>query len=132
MARRMTPDLSAPSPTTPATSPPAATPDPVVSNGTAAAELAALRRSVERLEQGLTQLADATATHTELLRALLAAATASTKPELDLAGTLSQVVVRLGEQSALLRAIGASMTALPEDVGSAVGRQVAAALADIR
>jgi hypothetical protein len=107
-------------------------PDPVASNGAVVAELAALRRSVDRLEQGLTQLAEATATHTEMLRALLAATTASTEPELDLARTLSQVVARLGEQSSLLRAIGASMASLPEDVGGAVGRQVASALADIR
>jgi hypothetical protein len=100
--------------------------------GDVASELAVLRRSVDRLEQGLTQLAEATATHTELLRALLAATTAPTKPEHELAEVLAQVVARLGEQSGLLRAIGATMTRLPEDVGGAVGRQVAAALSDLR
>jgi len=121
MARRISTDPAAPGDR-------ASAPVP----GDVAAELAALRRSVDRLEQGLTQLAEATATHTEMLRALLAAATAPTAPEEDLAKVLAQVVARLGEQSGLLRAIGAAMTRLPEDVGGAVGRQVAAALSDVR
>jgi hypothetical protein len=132
MARRATPDPIAPNPTTAATAPAAAMPDPVAGNGAVASELAALRPSVDRLEQGLTQLAETTATHMEMLRALLAAATVSTEPELDLAGVLSRLVARLDRQSGLLRAIGASMASLPEDVGGAVGRQVASALADLR
>jgi hypothetical protein len=97
-----------------------------------AAEFAALRRSVNALEQGLTQMLDATATHTEMLRALLAAATAPVEPDAELPILLKAVVARLVEQGTQLHALNHTMTKLPEDVGSAVVSQMAGALASIR
>jgi len=102
------------------------------SDSDVAAEIARLRRTVELLEQGLTQLLEATATHTEMLRALMAAATAPTQPEQQLGVLLNAVVTRLGEQTVLLRTIGETMTRLPDDVGAAVGAQMASALAAVQ
>ncbi len=101
------------------------------SDSDVAAEIARLRRAVELLEQGLTQLLEATATHTEMLRALMAAATAPTQPE-QLGVLLNAVVSRLGEQTVLLRTIGETMTRLPDDVGAAVGAQMASALTAVQ
>ena len=98
----------------------------------AAAEIAKLRHTVELLEQGLTQLLEATGTHTEMLRALMAAATAPTEPEQNLSVLLQAVVGRLAEQTVLLRTIGETMTRLPDDVGAAVGAQMASALAAVQ
>ena len=100
-------------------------------DGDAAAEIAKLRHSVDLLEQGLTQLLEATNTHTEMLRALMVAATAPTEPEENLVVVLKAVVARMAEQSGLLRSIGDTMTRLPKDVGSAVASQMASALAAI-
>jgi hypothetical protein len=100
--------------------------------GDAAAEIAKLRHSIDALEQGLTQLLEATSTHTEMLRALLAAATAPTDPEQNLEFLLKAVVGRLAEQSAVLRSVGQTMTRLPDDVGAAVGAQMASALAAVQ
>ena len=100
--------------------------------GDVAAEIAKLRHSIDMLEQGLTQLLEATSTHTEMLRALLAAATAPTDPEQNLEFLLKAVVSRVAEQSAVLRSIGDTMTRLPEDVGAAVGAQMASALAAVK
>jgi hypothetical protein len=97
-----------------------------------ATEIAKLRHSIDALEQGLTQLLEATSTHTEMLRALLAAATAPTEPEQNLEFLLKAVVSRLAEQSAMLRSVGQTMTRLPEDVGAAVGAQMASALAAVK
>jgi hypothetical protein len=98
-------------------------------SGDVAAEIAKLRHTVELLEQGLTQLLEATSTHTEMLRALMAAATAPTEPEQSLEVLLNGVVGRLADQSVLLRTIGETMTRLPDDVGAAVGAHMASALA---
>jgi hypothetical protein len=100
--------------------------------GDIATEIARLRHSVELLEQGLTQLLQATATHTEMLRALMAAATAPTEPEQNLGDVLDAVVSQLAEQTVLLRTIGETMVRLPNDVGAAVGAQMASALAAVQ
>jgi hypothetical protein len=101
-------------------------------NSDVAAEIAKLRHTVELLEQGLTQLLEATSTHTEMLRALMAAATAPTEPEQNLAVLLNAVVARLSDQTVLLRSIGETMVRLPDDVGAAVGAQMASALAAVK
>ncbi len=101
-------------------------------DGNVAAEIAKLRHTVELLEQGLTQLLEATSTHTEMLRSLMAAATAPTEPEQNLAVLLNAVVARLADQTVLLRSIGETMVRLPDDVGAAVGAQMASALAAVK
>jgi hypothetical protein len=102
------------------------------SPGDVASEIAKLRHTVELLEQGLGQLLEATATHTEMLSKLMAAATAPTKPEQELGVLLNAVVGRLAEQSVLLRSIGETMTRLPDDVGAAVGARMASVLATVQ
>ena len=96
------------------------------------AELAGLRQSVDQLTQGLTQLADTAATHTEMLQHLLAAITAPTEPENDVAVLLQAVVARLADQSVLLRTLDTTMTQLPEAVGAAMSDRLAAALAAVK
>ena len=100
-------------------------------SGGMSSEVAALQQSMAQMQQGLTQLVEVAAVHTELLRAIMAATTVEAAPEKGLAILLEQIVGQLGNQAGLLRAIGATMTRLPADVGSAVGEQVAAALADV-
>ena len=100
-------------------------------SGGMSSEVAVLQQSMAQMQQGLTQLVEVAAVHTELLRAIMAATTVEVAPEKGLAVLLEQILGRLGEQAGLLRTIGASMTRLPADVGTAVGEQVAAALADV-
>ena len=95
-------------------------------------QMAALQHSMAQMQQGMVQLIETAATHTELLRAVLAATTAETQPEESLANLLEQIVGHLGEQAGLLRGIGASMARLPADVGTQVGERMASALADVR
>ena len=98
----------------------------------ALAELSTLQRLVGQLVQGLTAMQDTQATHTEMLARLLAAATAPTEPEGNVTVLLQAVVSRLTEQGALLRSLDKTMAKLPEDVGTAVGSQMANALAAVR
>jgi hypothetical protein len=100
--------------------------------GEVAAELARLSRSVELLEQGLSQMLDTMATHTELLSKLLIAATADTKPEQDLAVVLKGVGARLAENQVALRGVERAMVELPGHVGQAVATEMANALAAVR
>ena len=101
-------------------------------SGDLAAELAGLRQSVDQLTQGLTQLADTAATHTAMLQHVLAAITAPTEPENDVALLLRAIVARLADQSMLLRTLDKTMTQLPEAVGSAMSDQLAAALDTVK
>lgn len=100
-------------------------------SGGVSGQIAVLQQSIAQLQQGLTQLVETAAVYTEMLRAVLAATTAEAAPEKNLETLLEQIVGRLGEQAGLLRAIGVTMTRLPADVGTAVGEQVAAVLADV-
>ncbi len=101
--------------------------------GTAAmAELAGLQRQVGQLGQGLTVMLDAQETHTELLRAILKATTADTKPEANLAELLARVAVQLGKQHHALREVAGLMAGLPASIGREVGEQVRSALATVR
>ncbi len=102
------------------------------SNEAVMGQMASLQHSMAQLQQGVVQLVETTATHTELLRAVLAATTAETGPEETLADLLEQIVGRLGDQASLLRGIGVSMARLPADVGAEVGERMASALADVR
>ena len=97
-----------------------------------AAELAGLRQSVDQLTQGLTQLADTAGTHTAMLEHVLAAITAPTEPENDVAILLRAIVARLADQNVLLRTLDKTMTHLPEAVGAAMSDQLAAALAAVK
>jgi predicted transcriptional regulator len=72
-----------------------------------AAELARLRDTVETLTQGLRMMVETQATHTEMLRAILEAATEEAG-ESPLPGLLTQIVDRLDEQTALLHRIEAA------------------------
>lgn len=101
-------------------------------SGEVAAELAKLRHSIDLLEQGLSQMLETAATHTEMLHKLLVAATADTKPEQDLAILLTAVVARLADNNVALRALGKAMADMPQTVGQAVASEMAQALAAVR
>ena len=105
---------------------------PGAPTGDVVAEIAKLLRSIDALGQGLMQLLEATSTQTEMLSKLLQAATTPTEPEQDLEALLAAVVSRLADQNALLRGIDNTMSRLPDDVGAAVGSQMASALAAIK
>jgi glycerol-3-phosphate responsive antiterminator len=69
-----------------------------------AAELARLRDTVETLTQGLRMMVETQATHTEMLRVILEAATEEAG-ESPLPGLLTQIVERLDEQTGILHRI---------------------------
>lgn len=98
----------------------------------AMAELATLQGSVDQLVQGLTAMLDTQAAHQELLRAILKATTAPTDPERELSDLLAQIALRLDEVRDETRAVRAGMDRLPEDIGVAMGEQLASALAAVR
>ncbi|WP_424138459.1 hypothetical protein [Roseomonas chloroacetimidivorans] len=68
------------------------------------AELARLRDTVETLTQGLRMMVETQATHTEMLQAILEAATEEAG-ESPLPGLLTQIVERLDEQTGILHRI---------------------------
>ena len=72
-------------------------------------ELAALRQAAERLTNGLRQMCEVQATHTIMLQAILDAATAPIEPEQELAQTLAQMLLTLGDQTKILAQIHAAM-----------------------
>ncbi len=98
----------------------------------AMAELARLQRSVDQLVQGLGAMLDTQAAHQELLRAILKATTEPTDPERELSGLLVQIAIQLDEVRGETRAVRAGMDRLPEDIGAAMGGQLASALAAVR
>lgn len=67
-------------------------------------ELARLRDTVETLTQGLRMMVETQATHTEMLQAILEAATEEAG-ESPLPGLLTQIVERLDEQTGILHRI---------------------------
>ena len=69
-----------------------------------AAELARLRDSIETLTQGLRMMVETQATQSEMLRAILEAATEEAG-ESPLPGLLTQIVERLDEQTGILHRI---------------------------
>ena len=71
------------------------------------AELARLRDTVETLTQGLRMMVETQGTHTEMLQAILEAATEEAG-ESPLPGLLTQIVERLDEQTGILHRIEAA------------------------
>ncbi|SHK26605.1 hypothetical protein SAMN02745194_04572 [Roseomonas rosea] len=71
-----------------------------------AAEIARLNSTVETLTQGLRMMVETQATHTEMLQAILEAATEEAG-ESPLPGLLTQIVERLDEQTGILHRIEA-------------------------
>ncbi|RYJ02164.1 MAG: hypothetical protein EON47_08375 [Acetobacteraceae bacterium] len=78
------------------------------------AELARLRDTVETLTQGLRMMVETQGTHTEMLQAILEAATEEAG-ESPLPGLLTQIVERLDEQTGILHRIEAAASATPVD-----------------
>jgi hypothetical protein len=91
-------------------------------------EVAALRRAVERLEQGLRLMLETQATHTELLGKLMEAAAKPGAPEDALSDALAQIATALRQQTDSMGAIQASFAALPDQVADAVAEGVRDAL----
>ena len=106
--------------------------EPGAAGGVVLAELDRLRHSMDQLAQGLGAMVETQATHTELLDRLLQAATEPTRPEQALARILEQLVVQLDRQGSHLQHIGAGLARLPDDVGTAVAREVSGAIARVR
>lgn len=69
------------------------------------AEFAALRLSTERLVNGLRQMCETQATHTDMLQSILVAATAPVEGDSDLADTLAKIVAAIEGQTLILAAI---------------------------
>lgn len=103
-----------------------------VAGAAALVELAGLQRQVGQLVQGLTAMQDVQAVHTDMLRALLTAATAPTDPESPVADVLQQISMQLTDHSLQFREFRSALTRLPGDVALAVGTQMAAALDAVR
>ena len=78
------------------------------------AELARLRDTVETLTQGLRMMVETQGTHTEMLQAILEAATEEAG-ESPLPGLLTQIVERLDEQTGILHRIEAAAVGGPVD-----------------
>jgi hypothetical protein len=85
-----------------------------------AAELARLRETVETLTQGLRMMVETQGTHTEMLQAVLEAATEEAG-ESPLPGLLAQIVERLDEQTELLHRIAAAGDGRSDDHSDKVG-----------
>ena len=86
--------------------PTTATEDAALSDAIAA-ELARLRDTVETLTQGLRMMVETQGTHTEMLQAIMEAATEEAG-ESPLPGLLTQIVQRLDEQTEVLHRIEAA------------------------
>ena len=77
-------------------------------------QLARLRETVETLTQGLRMMVETQGTHTEMLRAILEAATEEAG-ESPLPALLTQIVERLDEQTGILLRIEAAASGSPAD-----------------
>jgi hypothetical protein len=90
--------------------------------------LAALQAEVVGLRQGLTLMLEAQATHTEMLRSLMAASAAPAESEAVLSDALAKIAGILTRQTNGLEAIQAVLLRLPQDVGQTVAEGVREAL----
>lgn len=90
-----------------------------------AIELARLRDSVETLTQGLRMMLETQATQSEMLRAILEAATEEAG-ESPLPGLLTQIVERLDEQTGILHRIEVAAGGGPLDKSEAGSGQPSA------
>lgn len=87
-----------------------------------ATELAALRQEVTAMATGLMALAEAQTTQTELLRALLEAATGTEDAEAGLGAAIRDLARAVEAQSETLAALRTDMVALPAAVAAASKR----------
>lgn len=93
-----------------------------------AAAVTALQVEVAGLRQSLALMLETQATHTEMLRSLMAAAAAPGKSEMALSDTLAKIAGILSRQTKGLEAIQAVLLRLPQDVGQTVAEGVREAL----
>ena len=84
-----------------------------------ATEIAALRREVTAMAVGLTALAEAQTTQTELLRALLEAATGNDGGEGGLGEAIRDLVRTVAVQSETLAALRIDLAELPTAIAAA-------------
>ena len=91
-------------------------PEEAALSDTITAELARLRDTVETLTQGLRMMVETQGTHTEMLQAILEAATEEAG-ESPLPGLLTQIVERLDEQTGILHRIEAAAAGGPVEGG---------------
>jgi ABC-type transporter Mla subunit MlaD len=91
-----------------------------------AGEIAGLRTEMRALTQGLRLMLETQATHTEMLREILAAATLEPAPS-PLAETLQQIFAELEATHAALAGLSEHIEKMPERIGE----EIAAALADV-
>ena len=99
--------------------------------GDVAGELAGLRTAVDRLTQGLQLMLETQATQTEMLRAVLEAASSPAPADRELSDLLARIAATLQAQGGSLQAILKTLTSLPADVGTAVAASVRDGLAGV-
>ena len=93
--------------------------------------IAALRLAVDRLTQGLTLMLATQATHTEMLRQLLMAASGPTPEESPVADALTKLAATISAQTLLLHEVNRGLERLPEEVGREVAAGLRAALGEV-
>jgi ABC-type transporter Mla subunit MlaD len=96
-----------------------------------ASELAGLRTAIDRLTQGLHQVAETQQTHTDMLAELLKAAALPTPQERELHDVLKVISATLTDHTGKLHAVLSVLQKLPSDVGSAVAASVGDALSKV-
>ena len=99
--------------------------------GDVAGELAGLRTAVDRLTQGLQLMLETQATQTEMLRAVLEAASSPAPADRELSDQLARIAATLQAQGGSLQAILKTRPSLPADVGTAVAASVRDGLAGL-
>ena len=92
------------------------------------AELAGLKDTMDRLEQGLREMLVIQGTHTEMVRQLMVVMTVPAEPEQHATRWLEHVAGLLVEHGVTLKGIGTTLNNLPAAVGSAVATEVISAL----
>jgi hypothetical protein len=97
----------------------------------ATTELAGLRVAVERLTQGLRLMLETQATQTEMLRAVLEAATQPPPEGGQLEIALDSILTQLRDQSGRLERIVEATQTLPAEIGAAVAASVRDGLAGV-
>lgn len=98
------------------------TANPAPLSGDLAGTLKALQTEVAALRQSLSLMLETQATHTEMLRQVLEAASAPVPGEGSLTETLSRISAALTQYANGLGAIRTVLERLPADVGAAVAQ----------
>jgi hypothetical protein len=91
----------------------------------------ALCLAVGRLTQGLTLMLETQATHTEMLRQLLMAASGPMPEESPVADALTKLAATIAAQTLLLHEVNRSLGRLPDEVGREVVGGLRAALGEV-